>query len=160
MQSQVGLRKHHYEQSQWRWWNSSWAISNPKRWCCESAVLNMPANLENSAVATVLEKVSFHSNPKESETESEVAKSCPTLCDPVDYSTTGSSIHGILQARVLEWVAISFSRGSSWPRDRTQVSRIPGRCFNLWATREAQRKATPKNVQTTSQLHSSHPLAR
>ena len=47
------------------WWNSSWAISNPERWCCESAALNMPANLENSAVATGLEKVSFHSNPKE-----------------------------------------------------------------------------------------------
>ena len=62
---QVGLRKHHYEQSQWRWWNSSWAISNPQRWCCESAALNMPANLKNSAVATGLEKVSFHSNPKE-----------------------------------------------------------------------------------------------
>ena len=44
---------------------SSWAISNPKRWCCESAALNMSANLENSAVATGLEKVSFHSNPKE-----------------------------------------------------------------------------------------------
>ena len=49
------------------------------------------------------------------------------------------SVHGILQARVLEWVAISFSRGSSWPRDRTQVSCIVGRCFNLWATREAPR---------------------
>ena len=48
----------------------------------------------------------------------------------------GSSIHGILQARVLEWVAISFSRGSSQPRDRTRVSCIGGRCFNLWATRE------------------------
>ena len=46
-------------------WNSSWAISNPERWCCERATLNMPANLENSAVATGLEKVSFHSNPKE-----------------------------------------------------------------------------------------------
>ena len=47
------------------WWNSSWAISNPKRWCCESAVLNMSANLENSTVARGLDKVSFHSNPKE-----------------------------------------------------------------------------------------------
>ena len=47
------------------WQNSSWAISNPKRWCCWSAALNMPANLENSAVAIGLEKVSFHSNPKE-----------------------------------------------------------------------------------------------
>ena len=44
---------------------SSWAISNPERWCCESAALNMPANLENSAVATGLEEFSFHSNPKE-----------------------------------------------------------------------------------------------
>ena len=65
MWSQVGLRKHHYGQSQQKWWNSSWAISNPKRWCCESAALNMPANLENSAMATGLGKFSFHSNPKE-----------------------------------------------------------------------------------------------
>ena len=59
------LGKHHYERSQWRWWNYSWAVSNPERWCCESTALNMPANLENSAVATGLEKISFHSNPKE-----------------------------------------------------------------------------------------------
>ena len=70
--------------------------------------------------------------------ESEVAQSYPTLCDPVDCSPPGSSVHGILQARILEWVAISFSRASSWPRDRTQVSCITGRCFNLWTTREAQ----------------------
>ena len=44
--------------------------------------------------------------------ESEVAQSCPTLCDPMDYSPPGSSLHGILQARVLEWVVISFSKGS------------------------------------------------
>ena len=49
--------------------------------------------------------------------ESEVARSCPTLCDPGDCSLPGSSVHGIFQARVLEWVAISFSRGSSQPRD-------------------------------------------
>ena len=46
------------------WWNSSWAISNPERWCFESAALNTPANLKNSAVATWLEQVSFHSIPK------------------------------------------------------------------------------------------------
>ena len=72
-----------------------------------------------------------------SESESEVAQSCPTLCDPLDCRLPGSSLHEILQARVLEWVAISFSRGSSWTRDGTQVSWIPGRRFNLWATREA-----------------------
>ena len=55
----------------------------------------------------------------------------------MDCSLPGSTLHGILQARVLEWVAISFSRGSSRPRDRTWVSHIPGRRFNLWATREA-----------------------
>ena len=55
----------------------------------------------------------------------------------MDCSLPSSSVHGILQARILEWVAISFSRGSSRPRDRTQVSRIGGRCFNVWATREA-----------------------
>ena len=65
MWSQVALRKHHYEQRQWRWWNSSWAISNPKRLFCESAALNMPANTETSTMAKGLEKVSFHSNPKE-----------------------------------------------------------------------------------------------
>ena len=63
--------------------------------------------------------------------ESEVAQSCLTLCDPVDCSPPGSSVHGILQARILEWVVISFSRGSSRPRDRTRVSRIGGRHFNL-----------------------------
>ena len=55
----------------------------------------------------------------------------------MDYSLPGSSLHGILQARIREWVTISFSRGSSWPRDRTWVSHIAGRHFNLWATREA-----------------------
>ena len=63
--SQVGLREHHYEQSQWRWWNYSWAISNPEWWCCKSAALNMPANFENSTVATGLENVRFHSNARE-----------------------------------------------------------------------------------------------
>ena len=51
------------------------------------------------------------------------------LCDPIDYSPPGSSIHGILQARILEWVAMPFSRGSFQPRDRTQVSCITGGFF-------------------------------
>ena len=66
--------------------------------------------------------------------ESEGAQSCPTLCDPVDCNLPGSSVHRIVQARILEWVAISFSRRSSRPRDWTQVSRIVGRCFTIWAT--------------------------
>ena len=55
-----------------------------------------------------------------------VAQSCLTLCDPMDCSPPGSSVHGILQARILEWVAVPFSRRSSQPRDRTQVSHIAG----------------------------------
>ena len=58
--------------------------------------------------------------------------------DPMDYSLPGSSVHGIFQARVLEWVAISFPRESSRPRDQTRVSCIAGRFFTNWATREAQ----------------------
>ena len=75
--------------------------------------------------------------PSLCESENEVAQSCPTLCNPMDCSLPGFSVHGIFQARVLEWVAISFSRGSSWPRNRTQVSCIAGRRFTLWATRKA-----------------------
>ena len=59
--------------------------------------------------------------------------SCVQLCDPTDCSPSGSSVHGILQARILEWVAISFSRGSSRPRNWTWVSCIAGRFFTDWA---------------------------
>ena len=76
---------------------------------------------------------------------SEVTQLCLTLCNPMDCSLPGSSVHGIFQARILEWVAMSFSRRSSWPRDRTHVSHIVGRCFyclshqgspyqNLWGS--------------------------
>ena len=68
-------------------------------------------------------------------------QSCLTICKPVDYSLPGSSVHVILQARILEWTAIPFSRGSSRPTDWTQVSSISGRiftvCFTIWATQEA-----------------------
>ena len=67
-----------------------------------------------------------------------VVQLCPTLWDPMDCSPPGSSVHEILQARVLEWVAISYSRGSSQPRDQTQVSCIAGRFFTIWATRKPE----------------------
>ena len=74
------------------------------------------------------------------ESESEVSQSCLTLCNPIDCSPPDSSVHGILQARILQWVAISFSRGSSRPRDRTRVSHIAGtsmwdecNCAVVWA---------------------------
>ena len=62
------------------------------------------------------------------------AKSCSTLGDPTDCSPPGSSIHGLFQARILEWVAISFSRGYSWPRDWTRVSCTAGRFLTNWVT--------------------------
>ena len=61
----------------------------------------------------------------------------------MDCSPPSSSVHGILQARILAWVAISFSRGSPRPKDRTQVSHIAGRCFNLCTTREALKYKNP-----------------
>ena len=69
-------------------------------------------------------------------------QSCPTLCDSIDCSLPGSSVYGTLQARILEWVVIPFSRGSFWPRDRTRVSYVS--CIGRWvlyhcATWEAHR---------------------
>ena len=61
----------------------------------------------------------------------EVAQSCPTSCDPIDCSLPGSSVHGILQVRILEWVAIPFPRGPSQPRDRTQDYHIASRLFTF-----------------------------
>ena len=76
-----------------------------------------------------------------------VTQSCPTLCDPMDCSLSGSSVHGSLQARILEWVAIPFSRESSWPRDQTRVFSIVGRFFTIWATREVP------GTQSTQRFH-------
>ena len=72
-----------------------------------------------------------------------VAQSCPTLCNCMDCSPSGSSVHGIFQTRILEWVAISISRESSWPRDQTHVSFvscIAGRFFTYWAIRESKNR--------------------
>ena len=65
-----------------------------------------------------------------------IAQSCLTLCDTMDCSPPGSSVHGILQTRTLEWVAMPSPRGSSQPRDWSQVSHISDRFFTIWATRE------------------------
>ena len=75
-----------------------------------------------------------------------VAQSCPTLWTPWTYT-----VNGILQARILEWVAIPFSRGSSQPRDWTQVSHIAGRFFTSWATRETH--ATQCGQKNKSNIH-------
>ena len=77
-----------------------------------------------------------------------VTKSCPTLCDPMDCSPPGSSVCGISQARMLEWAAISFFRGSSWPRDWTHISCIGRRILYRWATRDAlgERRSEVKSL--------------
>ena len=136
-----------------------WAISNPTRCCCESAALSIPEHWKTQQWPQDWKRSVFIPIPKKDSAkecsnyptialishaskgrEGKVAQSCLTLCDPIDCSLPGFSVHGIFQARVLEWVAISFSRGSSRPRDRTQVSRNVGRCFTHWATREAHNR--------------------
>ena len=71
-------------------------------------------------------------------------QSCPALCDTMDCSLPGSSVHGILQARILKWVAMLFSRGSSWPRNWTQISCLAGRFFTA---------ESPRNFYTSYQKH-------
>ena len=104
-------------------------------------------SLENSHASLKLLQRRSESNPKVDKTiyvskelyciwkkvEVLIAQSCPTLCNPMNCSPPASSIHGILQARILEWVAISCSRGPSWSRDQTQVSSTAGRFFTNWA---------------------------
>ena len=74
-----------------------------------------------------------------------VAQVCLTLCNPMNYT-----VHGILQARILEWVAVLFSRGASQPRDWTQVSCLAGGFFTSWATTEAHFQSTPVQLLLTS----------
>ena len=93
-----------------------------------------------SKTVTICRYLTLHTNEM-----NEVAQSCPTLCDPMDCSLPGSSVHGNFQARVLEWAATSFSKGSSWPRDQTWISCVSGRHFTLWATR-AQWHYTQKTL--------------
>ena len=88
---------------------------------------NVVYSLINSMVCSFTYSLNIH----KVKSESEVTQSCPTLCDAMDCSLPGSSVHGTFQAKVLEWVAISLSRGSSQPRDRIQVSLIVGRRFTV-----------------------------
>ena len=82
-----------------------------------------------------------------SQAVSSVAQLCPILCDSMGCSPPGFSVHGILQARILEWVAVPFSRGSSQPRDRTCISSIADRFFTSWVTREVCSEAAATLVQ-------------
>ena len=90
-----------------------------------------------------LENVSFHSNPKEGECQRtwkwKWLRLVWLFVTLWSVAHQGSSVHGIHERRILEWVAIPFSRGSSWPRDRTRASHVAGRSFTIWATRKASR---------------------
>ena len=88
-------------------------------------------DLSCSGMVDPARKILFSCLPSLGGSESDVAQSYPTLYDPMDCSLPSSSVHGIFQARVLEWVAISFSRISSQIRDRIRVSRIAGRRFTV-----------------------------
>ena len=148
----------------WNWndksiqsWRTRGAHSHPL-WLCKLQHPGNPFNTEyahwkyvylqsscETRTGSQLSKVKWLHCPEkahtiimyESESESEVPQSCLTLCDPMDCSLSSSSVHGIFQARMLEWIAISFSRGTSQPRNRTLVSHIAGRRFTVWATKEA-----------------------
>ena len=87
------------------------------------------------------------------ESESEITRSCPTLCNTMDCSLPRVSVHGIFQARILEWVALSFSRGSSRPRDQARVSRIVGRSFTVWAASEVIDLQSLVTTQTHTHTH-------
>ena len=105
---------------------------------CQTITFTVPSSLPSISSSTFY-NLALPPNPTSCrepafspiESESEVGQLCLTLCDHMDCSLPGSSIHGIFQARGLQWVATSFSRGSSRPRDRTRVSRIAGRCFTV-----------------------------
>ena len=110
----------------WMWeldYKESWVLKN---WCFWTVVLEktLASPLDCKEIKPV--------NPK-GKVKEKVTQSCLTLCDPVDYT-----VHGILQARLLEWVAFPFSRGSSQPRERTQVSHVAAGFLTSWATREVQ----------------------
>ena len=107
---------------EWATISSSRGSSQPKDWTC---------------ISCIDRQILYHCATWEAQVNVRVVlvtQSCLTLCNPMDCGPPGSSVHGILQARILEWVAIPFSRGSFRPRDRTWVSFIAGRFFTVWAT--------------------------
>ena len=113
------------------WWNSSWAIL--KRWCCESAALNMSANLENSSVAPGLEKVSFHSNPKERQ-----CPKCSNYCTSALISHASKVMLKIIQARLQQYmnrelpdVQAGFSKGRGTRDEVANIHWIIGKATEL-----------------------------
>ena len=117
-------------------WKKIFPWTSEKRWCQFTCC--SPPDIQPSSLLAGHGLVPAHGPGVVT-----VAQSCLTLCNPLDYSLPGSSVPWILQVRILEWIAIPFSRVSSQPRDWTQVSCIAGGFFTLWATREPQGSGTP-----------------
>ena len=125
----------------WKTWRTTglWHPCQMVAWLTSAWPLVMERSLPLSICLNTFAQIKFHVIFLSSvlilpvTLKVKVAQSWPTVCDPMDYT-----VHGILQARILEWVAFPFSRGSSQPRDQIQVSYIVGGFFTSWATREAQ----------------------
>ena len=123
------------------------ALAVLRRWTVGSMFMSLNKQVDFSEVLSPI-------------TRRSVAQSCLTLWDPMSdpcVSPPGSSVHGILQARIPEWVAVLFSRGSSQPRDWTQVSSIAGRFFTVWATRKAPITSPYNKLNILFCLHSFSP---
>ena len=135
MWSQEDLRKHHYEQNLWRWWNSGWDISNPKSWWCESATLNKSANLENSAVTTGLKRSVFIPITKKGN-----AKECSNNFTIILTSHTSQVVLKILQARFQQYIEHWTPRCSSlFQKDRGTRNQIANICWIIEKAREFQK---------------------
>ena len=138
MEYYSAIKRNEFEAVLGRWMNLKYAIQNEVNQKEKNNYINTYITESRKMVLMNLfvgqeqrcrhrEQTFVHSNRR---SESEVAQSCLTLCDPMDCSLPCSSVRGILQARILEWVAISFSRRSSQPRDETRVSCIAGIFFS------------------------------
>ena len=119
------------------------SISHSWRRKCQSRPVFLPG--KSHGWRSLVGYCPFHSNLKV-KVKVLVAQLCLSFWDPADCSPPGSTVHGILQARILEWVAIPFSRGSSQPRDRTWVFCIVGGLFLIWATREASSQTVQHRI--------------
>ena len=124
-------------------WTGVWANAR-SRWRIGKS--GMVQSMESQRVG--------HDWVTELNSEVKVTQLHPTLCDPMNLP--GSSVHGILKARMLEWFAIPFSRGSFQSRDQTHVSHIAGRFFTSWSTRESPHIDEPQMVKWCTEGHISH----
>ena len=133
----------HHLASMWNEWNC--AISSNILWHCPSLGLEWKLTFSSPVSKCWVFQICWHTKCSTLTALSFmyvkvlVAQLCLTLCNHTDCSPSGSSAHRILQERILEWVAIPFSRGSSQPRDQTRFSCIIGRFFTVWVTRETDK---------------------